>query len=53
MKKIFETEYAAKKFAEKVNGTVKMSWLPDYMTTITIWIVEWGGNDEEKRRETN
>ena len=39
--KVFETEYEAKRFAENVNGTVKMSWLPDYMSTITIWIVEF------------
>ena len=40
-KKVFESEYGANSFAKKVNGTVRMSWLPDYIGTITIWIVEW------------
>ena len=40
-KKIFDCEYLAREFAQKVNGTVRLSWLPDYMATITIWIVEW------------
>ena len=41
MKKTFETEYAARQFAEEVGGTVRMSVLPGYMSVETIWIVEW------------
>ena len=43
-KKAFTTEYEANLYARKVNGTVRISWLPpDYNSTITktIWIVEW------------
>ena len=40
-KKIFSTEYIARKFAKRVNGTVRMSLLPGYMYAETIWIVEW------------
>jgi len=40
-KKVFITEYEANSYAKKVNGNVRMSWLPDYNSTITIWIVEW------------
>ena len=37
----FEVEAWAKKFAEKVNGTVKFSPIPDYMGMINYWIVTW------------
>lgn len=40
-KKIFECEGLAREFAKKVNGTVRFSCLPGYMTTTAIWIVEW------------
>jgi len=40
-KKTFETESAAKAFAEKVDGTLRMAILPCYMWVETIWIVEW------------
>lgn len=40
-KKIFEIESAAKAFAEKNGGTVRMATLPGYMSVETIWIVEW------------
>lgn len=40
-KKVFNNEYSANEFAKKVNGTVRVSYLPDYMSVITIWIVEW------------
>jgi translation initiation factor IF-1 len=45
-KKTFETESAAKAFAEKVDGTVRLATLPGYMAVETIWIVEWKGGDE-------
>ena len=41
MRKGFETEVAAKRFAEKVNGTVKFTPLPDYMGMIPYWRVEY------------
>lgn len=34
MHKGFESEYEANKFAEKVNGEIKFSPLPDYMGMI-------------------
>ena len=37
----FEVEAWAKKFAEKVHGTVKFSPLPDYMGMIAYWVVTW------------
>ena len=41
-KKIFETEQAAKHFAAQVGGTVTISFLPDYMSVITIYVVTYG-----------
>lgn len=40
-KKVFDDEESANRFAEKVNGIVRASYLPDYMSVIAIWIVEW------------
>lgn len=40
-KKYFETEYQANEFATKVNGNVRMSQLPGYMSVEIVWIVEW------------
>ena len=37
----FECQCHAEKFAEKVNGKVKFSPLPDYMRMIPYWIVIW------------
>ncbi|MBD5504567.1 MAG: hypothetical protein HDR09_12795 [Lachnospiraceae bacterium] len=47
MKKGFETEYAAHKFADKVRGTVEYKPLPDYMGMIPYWIVRWKGENEQ------
>ena len=41
MKKIFNDEHSARTFAEQVNGTVRQSYLPNYMWVDIIWIVEW------------
>lgn len=52
MKKCFETEEKARKFAEKVNGTVKQKFLPDYMSVIEVWVVEWANKaDTDFRTE--
>ncbi len=40
-KKVFDSEYAAKKYAEEVGGTVEAKNLPDYMGVVTVWIVRW------------
>ena len=40
-KKVFDNETSARTFAEKVNGSVRQSYLPDYMRVEIIWIVEW------------
>lgn len=44
-RKVFETETKAKEFAKTVNGTVRISYLPDYMAVITIYVVEWEGEE--------
>lgn len=40
-KKIFNNETSANDFAKKVNGSVRQSYLPNYMWVDIIWIVEW------------
>lgn len=37
----FDCQYLAEEFAEKVNGKVKFSPLPDYMGMIAYWVVIW------------
>ena len=52
MRKCFETEEKARKFAEEVNGTVKQKFLPDYMSVIEVWVVEWANKaDTDFRTE--
>lgn len=41
MVKTFETEESAQTFADKVNGKVRMVQLPDYMSVIIIYTVEY------------
>ena len=41
MYKGFDSEHKAKEFAERVNGEVKFSPLPDYMGMIPYWKVEY------------
>lgn len=41
MIKTFESEELAQSFANKVNGKVKMVQLPDYMSVIIIYTVEY------------
>lgn len=41
MKKVFDSEYSAKEFAKKVNGTVTQKVLPNYMSVDTIYVVEY------------
>lgn len=45
-KKVFETEYAAKRFAEEVGGTIEAQTIPGYMWVETVWVVRWKGSDE-------
>ena len=40
-RKGFECEHNANEFAQKVEGTVKFSPLPDYMGMIPYWVVTW------------
>ena len=40
-KKTFETEYAARQFAETIDGQVRMVQLPGYMNVEIIWVVEY------------
>lgn len=40
-RKGFDSEQAANKFAAEVNGKVRMIQLPDYMSVIIRWVVEW------------
>lgn len=40
-RKCFETEEGARAFAEKVNGKVRKSVLPNYMWVDVVWVVEW------------
>lgn len=40
-KKVFDSEYSAKKYAERVNGTVRTVNLPDYMGVVTCYVVTW------------
>ena len=49
-RKGFETEYSARKFAEKVNGTVKYTPLPDYMGVIDYWNVYYKGDNENDNK---
>ena len=52
MKRVFETQYGAEQFAKEVNGTVRQSWLPGYMSVTDIWIVEWEDNNEQIKKGT-
>ena len=45
MKKTFDKEWQAKKFAEEVGGTITQKYLPDYMSVITVWVVEYENKD--------
>lgn len=45
MKKVFDFEESAKEFAKEVNGTVKQTVLPDYMSVDIIYVVEYDGVD--------
>lgn len=47
MKKIFNTQYEAEKFAKEVKGLVSQSYLPNYMSVDVIWTVEWQGDTED------
>lgn len=40
-KKYFNSENDANNFAKKVNGTVRMSVLPGYMSVDVVYVVEW------------
>lgn len=40
-KKSFKYEESARAFAKKVNGTVRLRQLPDYLGVIVDWVVEW------------
>ena len=46
MKKTFNTQYEAERFAREVKGLVTQSYLPNYNYIDVIWIVEWTEDKE-------
>lgn len=48
-KKYFETEQAAKEYAEKTGGTYQLKVLPGYMFVETIYVVIY--DDEKQNKE--
>ena len=50
-RKGFECESSARDFASKVNGVVKFSPLPDYMSMISYWVVEYVGDEVDNERK--
>ena len=40
-RKCFDTQEQAERFAKEVGGTVRHTYLPNYMWVDEVWVVEW------------